>query len=185
MKTPGTTALRGLVVALALAAPAGALTIRHQHTDIADASGQDRWRSEFYFEDSMIGIGQGFTLLFDPASHAALTDVSIAGPDWDLIVLQPDTLLPASGVFDGLALADMPDLSGPFQIEFTWLGAGTPGAMPFVYYDIDFQALEAGETVPVPEPGTSMLVALGLVCIGGSRRRSPRKLRREARGLER
>lgn len=156
---------------LSMATAANAVVVRHQHTDLPDTDGQDRWMAEFTFEEATFLDGQGVSVLFDPVNHAELGDPVSAGPNWDLLSLQPDVLLPAYGVFDGLALGDAPSLTGPFRIEYTWHGAGTPGALPFVYYDVNFDTIESGETVP--EPGQLALVAGMLSLVARANRRKP------------
>ena len=57
-------------------------------------------------------------------------------------------------------------LQGGFAVQFTWLGAGTPGAQPFEIVDPDtFQTLESGSTTVVPLPATGWLLgwATGLI----------------------
>lgn len=146
---------------VAAASVSHAVVVRHAHTNIPDVGGQDRWRTEISFEESTFGSGQGFSLLFDPINHVALASPSPVGPDWDLLSIQPDALLPGFGIFDGLVLGGTPDLSGSFAVEYTWLGVGEPETLPFVYYDADFRTLESGETVP--EPGA---IALGIGIAG-------------------
>ncbi|MFK7894768.1 MAG: hypothetical protein AB8G23_02970 [Myxococcota bacterium] len=173
---------RGVVFAAGLTAfagTAGAVVLRHEHTDLPDVGGQDRWRTEITFEQSTFLAGEGFSLLFDPMSHSALAPPASAGSDWDLLALQPDGLLPSYGAFDGQVVSGPPDLSGSFAIEYTWLGPGEPEALPFVYYDSDFRTLESGETVP--EPG-AIALAIGLVGVAAAGRRARSKAQKSQKG---
>jgi hypothetical protein len=65
-----------------------------------------------------------------------------------------------------------------FAVEFTWLGAGKPGAQFFQVYDpISFDVLASGLTTAsaVPELPISAMLLLGLGCVAGARQFSQRR----------
>lgn len=85
--------------------------------------------------------------------------------DWSEQVLASVPGLPAQ--YDafkatGPGLIDGDSLTG-FKVEFTWLGAGAPGAQAFTVWDpATFDVLTTGVTTPVPEPDSSWLLIAGL-----------------------
>lgn len=114
-----------------------------------------------------------FTIWFDRALY---TNLSVIGSpaDWDSIVIQSDESIPADGFFDSLALGPgvgaNESLAG-FAVQFTFLGAGNPGAQLFDILDANFNAVFSGATRAdsdptgqVPEPN---IVWLMLAAISG------------------
>jgi hypothetical protein len=150
-----------------MAAPAGAVTIFFEVTDLPDAlPGEDLYRYEYSLSDFPFPAGYGFSIFFDHVLYTSLeSPPPPVGPDWDILSIQPDPGLPDDGLFDTLALVDAPTLTG-FMIEFVWLGAGVPGNQSFVIYDSAFAAIESGRTttrtVAVPEPPALGLLLLSL-----------------------
>ena len=101
-----------------------------------------------------------------------------AGPSgWDLLLIQPDTGIPAAGYFDGLALADgiaLDDALGGFSVTFDYLGAGTPGSQLFsIVNPNSFDELDSGTTkrFSVPQPGTLPLMLAGMGALAYWQRR--------------
>lgn len=142
------------------------------------------WRYEYYADDpaNVWSLLSGFTVYFDQELYGAILTTT-APADWDLFVAQPSratendpNAFPAPGIFDALASADGP-VPAPFVVDFTWLGAGTPGSQPYSIYFLDPFALnESGMTEPlmpdpIPEPGTVILLATGLAGAALRRRR--------------
>lgn len=113
------------------------------------------------------------------------------GPvDWDVWVAPPDNILGVAedGFYDALALGDAiapmdfsypiatADLLSGFSIAFRYLGTGAPGSQFFELLDpFGTDVLGTGFTRPlqatVPEPGTAVLLAMGLLMAGWSRAR--------------
>src|SRR5205807_5157582 len=58
-----------------------------------------------------------------------------------------------------------PSLSNLFNIRFVWLGTGTPASQPFTVYDTNFSTLSSGQTSPVPEPATPLLLFVGFAVV--------------------
>ncbi len=163
------------ILALALCAhtqTASAITI---HYDLTALGGDDYRYVYTVTNDGSLGAStalEGFSILFDPVLYDE-TSLSIvtAAPlafDWDELILGSGLLVDAA--YDAFALAggiaEGDSITG-FAVEFTWLGAGTPGAQAFEVYDPDsFALLHTGTThtttsVPpttVPEPGTLALL---------------------------
>lgn len=147
------------LIALLAAQPAAATTIQFLATDLPDANhGMDLWRYSYQVSNSTFATGFGFSIFFDWPSFVELESPPPAvGSDWNIITLQPDVNLPDDGVYDALALVNGASLSQPFNVTFVWVGQGSPGPQPFVIYDLTFQTIEAGITVP--EPSVLMLAA--------------------------
>jgi hypothetical protein len=149
-----------------IAAPAAAVTISFEVTDLPDAlPGEDLYRYEYSLSDFPFPAGYGFSIFFNHALYTSLeSPPPPVGPDWDILSIQPDPGLPDDGLYDALALVDTPATLSGFTIEFVWLGAGVPGSQPFVIYDSAFETIESGQTrtrvVGVPETP-----ALGLILL--------------------
>ena len=92
-----------------------------------------------------------------------------------MITLQPDLQLPDAGLYDALSLTQDARLSSSFEVDLTWLGQGEPSAQPFLAYGPGFVTLETGATIPLPEPGSGMLLFLGLAMAARSGRPSRRE----------
>lgn len=121
----------------------------------------------------------GFTLqaneqlqiVFPVALYGALSNASSV-TNFDITLYQPDNPPGFDGDYNALALVDNPALTGPFTVDFTYIGTGTPG--PQQYYLYQFSAsggspalVASGDTVNMaPEPGTFALAGL-LVAAGG------------------
>src|SRR5262245_36908825 len=125
------------VVALAAVAPFGparATSITFEVTDLPDVNpGEDLWRYAYPLDAAGTPFSAGvtgFAITFDETLYSVLSAAS-ASSDWDILVLQPDLGIPDPGLYDGLALVDSPDTGTPFEVDFVWLGSGTPGSQPF------------------------------------------------------
>jgi hypothetical protein len=115
-----------------------------------------------------------------------------AGPaDWDVWVAPTDNILGEEfdGFYDALALGDpiapmdftypiaTAELLSGFSVAFRYLGSGTPGSQFFELLDaFGTEVRGTGFTEPmrvtVSEPGTPLLLAVGLLMAGWSRARS-------------
>jgi hypothetical protein len=166
-----------LVTFWAMVVQATAATISFQVTDLPDRlPGEDLFSYAYALSDFPLTAGHGFSIVFDRLLYASLeTPPPSVGFEWDVISIQPDPALPDDGFFDALALVNAPATLSGFTIEFAWLGAGVPGAQPFVIYDSDFATIESGITVSapnatVPEPSTLGLILVGLIALRGALR---------------
>ncbi len=145
-------------------------------TQTATNLGGAVWRYDFTLSEFTAGSGAGITVYFPLASVTALANPT-ASPDWDPIVLDPDSPPGADGAYDALALVSSPSLS-PFSVEATITGAAPPTGLRFEIYRLSpFEILETGQSSEpggggseVPEPGGLLpLGALALAAAGWRR----------------
>ena len=178
MPRPLLTTCRAAALAISLGAAAAAMAtpvVYFTATDVADASaGVDTWQYDFVVD----GTAAEFTsvnLLFDFNQFADLVP-TLADPALSVLETQPDSSLGA----DGQLLATFsPALAGPlgFGVSFTWLGNGTPGALPFQVLDEGYSEVSTGRTrltgsTTVPEPPMTATVLLLAMAAMAWRRRS-------------
>lgn len=163
---------------LGLTGQARAVTISFSATDLPDMNpGENLYRYDYSLDSFPFSSGFGFSVQFDPSLFASLESPPPVGSNWDIISLQPDLALPDDGIYDARALVSSPSQLTGFSVEFVWLGSGAPAAQPFVVYNASFATVESGQTVPVPEPGTLALLAVGFVGVHAHARRSTRAKR--------
>jgi len=152
---------------LVLAGPV--LIINYQAIPISSSLWQYDYAVSYAPGSQLLGQYEAFDIFFDFTMYANLQN-AVAGANWDPLVLQPDTGIPADGVFDVMANVSQPPLPDVFSIQFDWLGGGVPGSQPFslVQYDAAGNLVSGpyspGQTTPssLPEPGTLPLLSLGL-----------------------
>ncbi len=159
------------LLSLLLCNTALALSISFEAVDLPEAPGDpDRWAYHYLvapFEWASVPDASGFSVYFPVEESRNLVALAPGpGADWDVIVLQPDPVLPAEGLYDALALSLSPAFDGDFAVAFDWLGDGVPGGQPFDVYDGSFAPVASGLTTP--EPSTALLVLLGLALCGGT-----------------
>lgn len=147
-----------LLLLLSIASASSALQISFETRDLPDViAGEDLRELRLSLDDFDLGTGFGVSVLFSPALYSDLA-AAAPDPDWDLLLLQPDPLLPDFGRYDIQAQVDDPSVAAPFVLSFVWLGSGEPGANPFEVYDPAFATIETGATTSVPEPATGLLL---------------------------
>lgn len=170
-----------VVIAMALLAasarPAQAAVIEFQTTNL----GNDQWMYEYFVSGFNFGADQGFGIFFDVTLFTNLSAAAdSAGSDWEVLTIQPDTVLTSDGIYDALALGANASLAQPFSVSFSWLGGpdSRPGSQRFEIYQLaDIGTpLAIGETTPrgvspVPEPSTLLLVGAGTALAAIRRRR--------------
>ena len=151
-------------------------TLRYTATDLSDVvPGQDLWRYSYFISGFNFQANQGFSIYFNHLSYGNLQNARPSlDPGWNMVAVQPDVLLQVPGYLDGLARVNGPAYTGPFQVDFIWLGLGVPGAQPFEIYDANFQTLFSGVS-EVPEPGSGWLVVVGSLLLLGFRAKRGRK----------
>jgi hypothetical protein len=175
--------LLGAVALLAGTLPSAALatTIRYQATDLADVvAGEDLWEYR-YQVSGFASPAYGFDIFFPVDDGFLYGDLqaSTAHRDWDVLLIQPDPLLPDDGRYDAVASVANPSLADFFTVQFLWRKVGTtPDSQRFEIFDNGLAVLQTGWTIPldqtVPEPGTLGLAAVGAggLLAGWRRRRS-------------
>jgi hypothetical protein len=136
--------------------------------------GGSNFRYTYDFTALSLLANQEVDIRFSPTLFSTLTN-GIAGANFSLAVFQPNNPPGASGDYAALALINNPPLSGPFRIDVTFLGTGTPGSQPFFINQYDaagnfLRVVDSGSTTPpggnVPEPATWLLGSAGLIFTG-------------------
>jgi len=133
--------------------------------------GGTSFRYTYDFTTLSLQANQEVDIRFSPTLYSTLTN-GVAGSGFSLAVFQPNNPPGAFGDYAALALVNNPSLTGPFRVDFTFLGAGSPGAQPFFINQYDaagnfLRIVDSGTTTPpggnVPEPATWLLGAAGLI----------------------
>jgi len=163
---------------------AHAALIQFEATNVADTEpGEDLWQYSYQVSDFIFNTDFGFSIFFDPSLYRSLQEPPpLVNADWDIIVLQPDPVIPDNGLYDALALVNGASLADPFTLGVAWLGGPntSPGPQPFQVNEFDSQGnllrvVESGQTVPVgqpvDEPPTSLLIAAGILGLASFRRK--------------
>jgi hypothetical protein len=161
-----------------------AVGISFETVDLPDSTpGDDLWEYAYRVQGFDFSRDQGFSVFFDPGLYGALSTPVPVGSDWDLLAIQPDRFL-GPGLYDALARVDHATVDVSFRIAFVWLGGfgRTPGSQAFEIFEQDADGnflgdIASGATLPVPEPGTATMLALGLFSTALHARR---RLRRQA-----
>ncbi|PLY40121.1 hypothetical protein CSZ94_22775 [Janthinobacterium sp. ROICE36] len=143
----------------------------------ATSLGGTQWRYDYTVSNTTLAMPIAeFTLFFSVGQYVKLHNISTA-PGWDVLLVQPDVAIPASGYLDALALAGgiVPGATATgFSVTFDYLGAGSPGAQPFSILDpVSFIALDTGSTQPaaIALPATPWLLLAGVLAMACQRRR--------------
>jgi len=136
--------------------------------DLSNLGGK-RWEYTYSVtNDSLSSSIEEFTIYFNFGLYNNLI-VGNTPADWDAIVTQPDSIL-GDGFYDAFlaeGIASGATVSG-FSVSFDWLVAGIPGSQFFeVVNTSTFNFLDSGNTTPVPEPGTLLLLGSGLIGLIG------------------
>lgn len=149
-----------LLISLVFAPSSRGATIAYVASNLADTTpGQDLWEYTYKVSLANFAVGEGFTVRFDRNLYTSLqSPPPVVNADWDPLTIQPDLALNSDGFYDALALRNTPALADPFKVRFVWLGSGSPGAQPFTVHDRNFSIVSQGQTAPVPEPSTRLLM---------------------------
>jgi len=158
---------------IALAGILHATIITYDTTNL----GGGRWEYTYNILNDTLGAPiEEFTIYFD---YGLYSDLSIDTPkaNWDGLTVNPDLILgiPQPGYYDALSLVSgiaPGSTESGFLVSFNWLGTGTPGVQYFeIVNPSDFSVVDSGNTTPVPEPGTMMLLGSSLLGLIGLRRK--------------
>jgi hypothetical protein len=129
-----------------LALPAANAQVTYTATDISGST----WEYDYTVSNTVLSSSlTEFTTFFTLGQYSNLVTETSPG-NWSPIAAQPDPSLPADGFYDALALdsglASGGSQSG-FAVQFTYLGAGSPGSQLFNFVDSSsFATLFAGQT---------------------------------------
>lgn len=138
------------------------------------ALGGNNFRYLYDFTALSLQANQEVDIRFSPTLYSTLTN-GVAGPGFSLAVFQPNNPPGSFGDYSALSLVNNPSLTGPFRVDFAFLGTGTPGPQPFLINQYDsagnfISTIDSGNTTPppgtVPEPATWMLAVGGLLFAG-------------------
>jgi hypothetical protein len=133
--------------------------------------GGSNFRYTYDFTSLSLQANQEVDIRFSPSLYSTLTN-GIAGANFSLALFQPNNPPGSFGDYAALALINNPPLTGPFRVDFTFLGTGTPGSQPFFINQYDtagnfLRVADSGNTTPpggnVPELATWLLGTAGLV----------------------
>lgn len=157
--------LNFIILFFLLGATVQAATITYETTHI----GGTQWRYDYRVSNDILPTPiEEFSIFFSNGLYANLLDVSTAS-GWNILVIPPDSAIPASGFLDALAMAGgvFPSATeSGFSIAFDYLGSGTPGSQDFSIVDpTSFDQLCGGNTsmlVAVPIPSMVWLLIAGL-----------------------
>jgi len=127
------------------------------------------YRYDFFPSGFAFVQNEELDIRFDPNLFANLVN-GVAGPDFRVTLLQPNNPPGAFGDYSALALVSDPSFAGPFSVDVTWLGSGTPGQLPYVIHQFDasgrvLDTLGAG-VVGTPEPAGWLLSGAALALSG-------------------
>jgi hypothetical protein len=131
-----------------------------------------------YFISGTFLQNQEVDIQFDPTMYTNLSNGQPAvSSDWDIMVFQPNVPPGTQGDYTAFALVNNPSLAGPFKVDATYTGSGTPGAQFFTiqYFGVDgnssptqvgFGNIAPFNADPVPEPTGFVLSAVALSVLG-------------------
>lgn len=167
--------LRGLLIRAGLTIGSMLLPLSMACAGVVDYSatalGGNLWRYDYTINNTPGIVFDEMSIYFDVNRYELLTS-PVAPAGWDPLVMQPEPVIPADGVFDVLNLngyvANGETVPG-FSVTFAYLGLGDPGVQSFDLLDSsEFIVTYSGRTSSgepggnVPEPGSAVLVVLAL-----------------------
>ena len=174
------TVIFGIGVQLCFVTAGNCTVIDYGATNISG----NQWRYDYVVQNNTLAVPiTDFTIFFDRSLYANLS-VSASPSDWDSLVAQPDSQIPADGFFDALALS-LPIRSGGilpgesvagFSVLFEYIGATSPGRQAFDIVDAKFATIDSGFTQTrstVDEPGTTIMILSSLVMLRLFRKSGP------------
>ncbi len=162
-----------LALMLIITVQVQAATITYETNNI----GGNTWQYDYIIENDSLALDIfEFSILFDPLLYANL-DTAAAPSGWDSFILQPDTSIPADGIFGAFDINDTGispgENLGGFSVRFDFFGNNEPGNQAFEIIDpFEFSVIQSGVTqlTPVPIPASLGLLASALLVLGGLKR---------------
>jgi hypothetical protein len=159
--------------------PARGATIWYEASRIGDGL----WQYDYtVYNDAPAYFITEFNVTFEPLLYAVLTTPEISSSNWKQYVSEPSVNPSASGYYWALAPGECgigpQSVEDGFSVSFLWLGDMDPPGEQ--WFDVTYAS--SGETKsglttpasPVPEPGTLILLASGILALAGYRGRSGR-----------
>jgi len=158
------------VLALLAVCSGANAAIEYQAVDLPDVViSEDLWEYRYTVTGTFEQFA-GFIVLFDAALFANLQDPPPeVNADWSVSTTQPIPALLADGIYSATANKDSPSLADPFKVQFVRLTDAAPGGQSYELLDAGFNVVGTGQTsqpVPIPEPETWALLALGFAALG-------------------
>lgn len=162
-----------LLFLLIVSLPLGASTLEVFYS-VTSLGGSD-YRYTYTLQNYTFQAGEELVIEHPADQYSSIANgAPVGSPDWDLLLFDVGFPPGAPGIYSLFALVDSPDTSVTFAIDFTWIGAGMPGAQAFSLnaYDPDtFEFLEVLQTgitqsdagPVIPEPGTALLLLSGVL----------------------
>jgi hypothetical protein len=133
----------------------------------------DQYVYTYFLTGISVGLYEGIDVQFDASLYGTLSGATTESGFTDEL-LQPNNPPGAYGDYITWATVNNPPLTGPFTVDFTYLGPGLPGPQVFNIDQFDsngnlVNTIGSGETTPftapVPEPATVSLYLSGLICL--------------------
>lgn len=144
------------------------LTAGNIQFQVTNQGGND-YRYTFFPTGFTFSQNEELDIRFDPNLFGNLLN-GVADSDFRLTLLQPNNPIGTFGDYSALALVDNPSFAGPFTVDVTWLGSGTPGQLPYLIHQFDangriIDTLGSGE-IGTPEPAGWLLSGAALALRG-------------------
>lgn len=143
----------------------------------------DEFAYSYFLTGISFSLYEGIDIQFDASLYGSISGAT-TGSGFADELLQPNNPPGVYGDYITWATVNNPPLTGPFTVDFTYLGPGKPGAQFFNIDQFDssgnlVNTIGSGETTPftapVPEPATVSLYLGGLICLAVLGRRARRR----------
>lgn len=149
--------------------------VRYTVSDLPDVTlGEDLWHYSYRIDGPLPSFGAAN--IFFGASDFANLALTGFGADVSPLLVQPDPSLGWDGQLTATLLSPL-GIGGfeTVELDFVWLGVGSPTAQSFELLDDSFNVIGGGSTrlltsSSVSEPGAVLLLMLGLAAMRGFRR---------------
>ena len=159
-----------LMSGLMMAAPSFAGTIQYEVNSLSG----NQYKYIFSLFGMSFDANEELEIDFTPALFSSLSNQAV-GNGFSGMLLQPNNPPGASGIYSAFTAAAVATPTGTFSVDVTFIGAGTPGDVPFYLNQYDanqslLSTVQSGWTTTrvtqasgVPEPGSFWLAAIALL----------------------